>query len=771
MQLTAIEVVGFKSFGKKTLLPLTAPVTAIVGPNGSGKSNVAEAFRFVLGEQSMKSMRGKSGSDLIFKGSAKSPQLSRASVTLTFDNKQKLAHRLADTVYGSFDEIAITREIYADGANDYLINGTKVRLKDITELLTKCNVGSTSHHIISQGEADRILHSSDKERKEMIEDALGLKLYQWRIKESDRKLIKTNENIREAEISRREIAPHLQFLKKQVEKINKATELRTELTELYHIYLAREEQELKAEKHILSSTQSSKELTHELAKTEKEIVQLEETFARAKNTQVQQGDIAAFESELARIRNEKDIRSRELGRFEAEISFAERTLTEQKTKLEKIKRQKDDESVTLPKAAAISLAKDIEESVTQALWRAQKHEYAELDAVLALLKTRVTSWITSLADATGSTVDTEELTMVITELTAKVHELTQKKKALETQLHELGVEETATYQKVNSAREAAATTKETSFEQEKRLFELKAHHNELRSAINLAELKELRLHERAEQFENELKEGAVLVGAVILEYKNASLVDSGITQDDLRRKIERIKIKLEDVGITNVDEVSKEFDQVKGRDEFLMNEMVDLEKSKASLEVLIADLKEKLAHEFENGITKINTNFSLFFKQMFNGGEAHLKVSKKEKRIRKSADEEEEVNLEMSDEPELEEGIEVSVSLPQKKVKDLAMLSGGERALTSIALLFAISQVNPPPFLILDETDAALDEANARKYGAMLKVLSEKTKLIVITHNRETMSQANVLYGVTVGAEGVSRVLSIQFEDASQFAK
>jgi chromosome segregation protein len=99
------------------------------------------------------------------------------------------------------------------------------------------------------------------------------------------------------------------------------------------------------------------------------------------------------------------------------------------------------------------------------------------------------------------------------------------------------------------------------------------------------------------------------------------------------------------------------------------------------------------------------------------------------------------------------------------------MLSGGERALTSIALIFAMSQVNPPPFLILDETDAALDEANSRRYGDMIESLSRKSQLILITHNRETMSRASVLYGVTMGGDGVSKLLSVKFEDALAVAK
>ncbi len=118
---------------------------------------------------------------------------------------------------------------------------------------------------------------------------------------------------------------------------------------------------------------------------------------------------------------------------------------------------------------------------------------------------------------------------------------------------------------------------------------------------------------------------------------------------------------------------------------------------------------------------------------------------------------------------ESQEGVEVRVNLPKKRISSLDMLSGGERALTSIALLFAMSQVNPPPFLVLDETDAALDEANSQKYGSMLKDLSKKTQLILITHNRETMRQAGILYGVTMGSDSISKFLSIKFTEAEQY--
>ncbi|MDE1941375.1 MAG: hypothetical protein KGI66_04610, partial [Patescibacteria group bacterium] len=218
------------------------------------------------------------------------------------------------------------------------------------------------------------------------------------------------------------------------------------------------------------------------------------------------------------------------------------------------------------------------------------------------------------------------------------------------------------------------------------------------------------------------------------------------------------------------------------RDAFLAKEIVDLEKAREELVRLIAELDARLDMEFKSGILKINAEFQKLFTLMFGGGRAELSVVKEARRRKKSEMEELDEALsgdmpgapsdaEMDAQEDGPEGLEVSVSLPRKKVKGLMMLSGGERALTSIALLFAISQVNPPPFIILDETDAALDEANSKKYGDMIADLSRRSQLILITHNRETMSRAGVIYGVTMGSDGASRLLSIAFEEAVAVAK
>ncbi|MEJ0001819.1 MAG: hypothetical protein WDN09_01360 [bacterium] len=274
-----------------------------------------------------------------------------------------------------------------------------------------------------------------------------------------------------------------------------------------------------------------------------------------------------------------------------------------------------------------------------------------------------------------------------------------------------------------------------------------------------------------EDFKNEQKEAVAILG-LLFKHEPETMPDD-VNKADLKKDIERLKIKLEDYGSIGVGETMKEYQDTVDRDAFLEKEMIDLDASMKSLETLMAELKEKIDIEFKEGIRKINTEFQEFFSLMFGGGTGSLSIvaeQKRKKSAKQDPDEEPEPEPE-DDEEETREGIEINVSLPHKKVKELHALSGGERSLVSIALLFAMSQVNPPPFLVLDETDAALDEANSRKYGDMIEKLSKHSQLIVVTHNRETMSRAGVLYGVTIGADGASKLLSVKFDEAAAIAK
>jgi chromosome segregation protein len=749
MYLKSIELSGFKSFAKKSELLFNSRVSAIVGPNGSGKSNVAEAFRFVLGEQSIKSLRGKRGEDLIFNGAGGESRANRASVKIVFDNP--IMNGGDTRLFGiDFPEVSIERAVHRDGVNDYFINGSPVRLKDVVELLLRAHIGASGHHIISQGEADKILNASSRDRKSMIEDALGLRLYQYKKIESQKKLKKTSLNISQVESLRKEIAPHLKFLKKQMDKMEKAASMRDELSALAKEYFKREDLYIKSHKQNLESEQKPIEesLTRLSQELEKAKAVLQESDSRAAKSSL----VLELESEIARVRAHKDGLVRELGKVEGLISAEERIRDKQK------QLQTSDEHKMIRLKEVEDFAEELEEEIRQG------------STLIQDIVSRIRNFIKSRKDSADSSL--------LVEAERAIEKYNKDKARLEGELQKKDEDEVRLIGKYEELKREIEKDKDSSRDAEKDVFRIMAEENELLSKRNLIRARHESLKKDEEEFKRELAEIGSILGADALHFQNIDIGDESEAlneersgQEDRKREISKLKIRLEDSGISGTDEVIKEYKDASERDEFLARELLDLEKSAESLGSLIKDLDERLAVEFSSGIKKINTEFNDLFTTMFGGGEAHLVLSKEKKPL-SSADIE---DLDDTDDPDsdsiVEEGLEISINLPRKKIRNLMMLSGGERALTSIALLFAISQVNPPPFIILDETDAALDEANSKRYGDMVEKLSEHSQLILITHNRETMSRAGIIYGVTMSSTGVSKLLSIAFEEAVQVAK
>ncbi len=753
--LKSIELFGFKSFAKKAVLNFNTPISSIVGPNGSGKSNVAEAFRFVLGEQSIKSLRGKRVEDLIFNGGKDAPRANRASAKVVFDNHRRIFNL-------DFDEVSIERVIHRDSVSEYFINGSAVRLKDIIELLASAHIGASGHHIISQGEADKILNANLKERREMVEDALGLKIYHYKKEESERKLQKTAENIERVESLRREIAPHLRFLKKQVEKIEKTVEMQAELKGLYQVYFKREDEYLKTERAWLA--ENRREPLADLARLERDLKQAKEILEQSEGRDVKSAEIIRLEGQLRENRQTKDQLMREIGQLEGEINYLDRQAKKQL------------------QLAAGAEAKKVDLSAVENLIREVNVELStgETAGDLSVIKTalsKVRALLAEFITQNKSLVDQTSQKEIEQEITV----LKQKKGNQEETLVTLRAQETEFTAQYNSVKTEIEKEKDSNRDAEKAVFRIMAEQNEINIRLAGLQNREERLKLDENNFKQELTEAGILVGLEAVRYQDLVLPpgpEERSTQEERRKSIEKLKIRIEDAGVGSTDEVLKEYREASERDTFLEKELADLAASAESLSALIKELDDKLTVEFKLGVEKINLQFQEFFSKMFGGGTAKLVVMREVKKKRKDTDltilEEGDASFaEAQDETsdEVSEGIDIEVNLPKKKIKGLMMLSGGERALTSIALLFAVSQVNPPPFIILDETDAALDEANSKKYGDMIEDLSKYSQLILVTHNRETMSRAGIIYGVTMGADGVSKLLSIQFDEAVRVAK
>lgn len=272
------------------------------------------------------------------------------------------------------------------------------------------------------------------------------------------------------------------------------------------------------------------------------------------------------------------------------------------------------------------------------------------------------------------------------------------------------------------------------------------------------------------------------------EYRPKANIDfSQVDLSELETKISKGKKQLELIGGTD-PEVEKEYQQVQTRFDFLSKESSDLEKAIADLEKVVVELDKIIKQQFEGEFKKINNDFSRFFKKLFAGGTAKLVLAQKELTEAEQAKEEiehleetdnqiEEKNMEkkefyIEDKSFLANmGIDIEACPPGKKIKNINVLSGGEKTMTALALICAIISNNPSPFILFDEVDAALDEDNSRKFSDIIEELAHKTQFITITHNRAIMSRADVLYGVTMQGDGVSRLLSLKLEQAEKMVK
>ncbi|EHN58978.1 chromosome segregation protein SMC [Oenococcus kitaharae] len=237
MRLKSLEINGFKSFADKTVIDFMPGMTGIVGPNGSGKSNIIEAIRWVMGEQSAKGLRGSTMSDVIFGGSKNRRALGRAMVTMTIDNSDHFLHT-------DFDEVQVSRRLYRDGQAEYLINGVKSRLKDITDLFVDTGLGRESFSIINQGKVEEIFNAKAEDRRAIIEDVAGVFKYKQNKLKSQNELAQTQENLARLLDIVKEISDRLQPLKDQAAEAEAFLALRKQFDQLNLVKLVRSRAEL-----------------------------------------------------------------------------------------------------------------------------------------------------------------------------------------------------------------------------------------------------------------------------------------------------------------------------------------------------------------------------------------------------------------------------------------------------------------------------------------------------------------------------------------------
>lgn len=979
MYLKSIRANGFKSFADKIELDINKGITAVVGPNGSGKSNIVDAVRWVMGEQSVKALRGDASmSDVIFAGSGSRQALSRAWVSLTFDNTD---HYLKS----EFNEIEIKRIVYKTGENEYYINNSKVRLKDITDLFLDSGAGKESFNIISQGAVVDVVNSKPEDRRSIFEEAAGVLKYKKRKDESFRKLQKTNENIARVNLLIDELLTTLEPLKQQSIVAQKYLDYKESLEQIEIALLANDITQINVEYNEVkekvkqltadiegmefdNSSGNSKidqlkleslKLDDEIEKKNAEVLKIineisdlqskKQITVERKKYEVDdtklQNNIIALKEEILGINNNVEGLNKDLAILEGDIN----TKNLQELELIKVKNQLEDErnkkvteisllnkdvmnlnnkidiinenivndtklpfgvksvinnvrlrgicgvlgkllevdnkyGVAIETALGANINVVVVESVEDAkgaieylkenkLGRATfypisvikprfieqriidlvkkekgfigigaelvKYDKKYKDIVFNQLgnvlivenldslnkiaklidyKYRLVSLEGEVSQAggalTGGTLKNNnglinqkrELETLQNDLAAKSSRLkmleiemnsleqkyreallnyennereilllnekkNQKKEYLSTILDNLNAKQAELDGTLNVSNNSldkeldeilnnyyqAVALKENL---EKELNKLKSERSELGVTIADLERKYREVNSKYNQKQNELKMAEVKVGKLDVKLDNLLMnlnenygmtyerakedYELDVDADMARIKVNNLKVKIKDLGEVNTGSIA-EYERLNTRYEFLRTQRNDLEKSVSDLLAVIGEMDEIMKKQFLETFLKIKDEFEVVFKKLFKGGEGVLELTDPD-------------NI-------LETGINVSALPPGKKLNSIALLSGGEKTLTAIALLFAILNVKPVPFVILDEVEAALDEANVDAFGNYLQTRKERSQFIIITHKKRTMEYADALYGITMQESGVSKLVSVKLED------
>ncbi len=816
MHLRAIKLRGFKSFPDPVEVRLEQGVAVVVGPNGSGKSNVSDALLWAAGSLAPSELRAEKPDDVLFAGGKDRPPADFCEVELLFDNEDGALAELP------FAEVSFLRRLHRGGEGQYLVNRSPVRRTDLVELLADVGLGGHMGSIISQGRVEEILGSKPAERRQLVEEAAGLGRFKSRRHRAELKLARVAIDVERARDLETEVKKRLRPLALQATAAERAEKLRGEIgsvkARIAQLGLAAVEErrasaDERREAASLARNRTAKELEamlRERDRVEGELVGAaggrEEAAAgvyrlksaaerlelRRESAQALAERLRADPPTIRSPERERLLEEARLGR--ERLGALERTLVELEG-LPPAARALADQGQRLV-LSSLEVGEGDERAVAAALaWRAAAVLAPDAATGLKLLEQARVAGLGNLGVVVGAATPDAPIVPKERLLEAKELSVTREGFAYDPERGELwyageaaeavllelearrrGLE--SEIQELDAAAERAATTPAAP---DSRLAEAAE-----RLAATLAEAATLasrfepslgaRADARAER-SRELGEELRELGAKEAEVRRtaaeagerASAVDvelatlaaeakelnrrieeagaepsEGHDAEELRVRLERLERRREALGSVN-PLAKEEYDREKERLTELRDQRADLDKSLTELQNLRDELAETVERRFEETFAAVRDHFEEVASTLFPGGEGRLRLTEPE--------------LEGEDE-DTEPGIEIELRPAGKKVTRLSLLSGGEKALGAISFLFALFLARPHPFYLLDEVEAALDDANIGRFVELLRRYSERAQFIVITHQKKTMEAADILYGVTMGADGVSQIVS-----------
>jgi len=725
MQLKHIKLSGFKSFVDPTRISFPSNMVAVVGPNGCGKSNVIDAVRWVLGELSAKNLRGDSMTDVIFNGTDARKPSGRCSVELLFDNSLgKLGGEFA-----KFNEISVKRSVTRDGQSKYSINNTNCRRKDIQDIFLGTGLGPRSYAIIEQGMVSKIVSAKPEELRVYIEEAAGTSKYKERKKETEQKIKSTKENLSRVNDIRDEIKRLISRLERQSKQAQKYKEL------------TGEEKQLKLDLAIINMLE---------AKSKKDsiqsIIEMMERDIATKNSEVNtsQSQIDQIKIEHRETLDAFDSAQKEFYTHQAEIARYE-------TKLENL--NKSDALLKKESAELFKREEEINQKVVDFETLSPREKAIHLlDKIIsginkeglkniALQLRELLIEILNIAESQSETIRQEILlsknknSSQLAEISSQLEDTTDKLASLailqsdsEAKLNKLRAEQSNVDEQIRSLESSKGNT----------LLDIKA----LEEKLNDQKLERRTFEINLENASQLLTKNNIDIHSIQQhEYREK---DSNI----IAEKLESIQSKIVSMGAINLA-APEEIETESLRLAELNDQTVDLEEALEKLQTAIKKIDAESRSKFETSFNAVNEKLTEFFPILFGGGKAELV---------------------MLDSNPLDSGIAFMATPPGKKNSTISQLSGGEKALTALSLVFALFELNPAPFCMLDEVDAPLDDLNTFRFVEMVEKMSSRVQFIFITHNKISMEKSDHLMGVTMQEAGVSRLVSVNVNEALEMA-
>ncbi|HEY6736979.1 MAG TPA: AAA family ATPase [Candidatus Saccharimonadia bacterium] len=830
MVIARIQLVGFKSFATKTTLEFERGMTAVVGPNGSGKSNVADAVRWVLGEQSKGKLRLEDREAVIFAGNSERAKASFAEVTITFDNQD-----------GGFPldltEVEISRRLYRNGESEYRLAGRPAKLADIQLALAGAGVSPGGYSVIGQGMIDQLLLASPAERKLLFDEAAGIRAPELSREVAQRKLSATEANLVRLRDILTELEPRLASLEKAVRTAGQQAGLADQVAELRrHVVAARLHQAGaagQAASHQATAAAAS------LARLESEQTTLTNQLEalRAARHAVQAGQQAAAD-EVVRLEAERSAALSSYTQHQTELAAAagaaqsaaglsgrlaevERRLKDAHERAAELVADQKAATATLDRAnraveragqdvaaaqrALVALREAHSEGtrdqylkhaleilkvlaaglgdrslaptevkllvhkagrlLSHAAHREPGGLVAQLQEAQSRLETAMNRRETAVEHQTNVTITQRSLEIDRVHQAEVVDQLTADAESLQAQLAAVdaaGRQHQTLARQVEVDQAALARLDEQLTAARRDLQPSGATDDQLEAETTTATALErcraaLAAAAAAAQAAAEqqaaasaAREAALTLAASwdITPEAAARLKPAPLALAELATALTAAEATLAATSTVQADQLA-EYELVKARHAELTGQIADLQQAQADIQAVIAQLDSLIRQRFKANMQALAEQFAAYFDRLLPGGHASLALEAT---------------------PDGAYGVQIKASPAGKRLTNLAALSGGERTLTGVALLAAILRVNPSPFIILDEVDAALDEANSGRLASILAELAESSQLIVITHNRQTMQAARLLYGITLTAQHASHVMPLRLDEAAAMA-